>query len=148
MTLFSRRTGASTNPVATGYSVIDTQMTVHGDVETDGPLRVDGQLEGSINRADLVIIGAGASIVGDVVAREVIIGGSVTGNVSATVRVELQSTGAVAGDIESSAILIQEGGMVQGHVTIHPISSPERRAGMLPAEITPRLQAAYGGDVA
>src|SRR5262249_48683524 len=90
MTLFSRRPAPKPNPVPTGYSVLDTDMTVHGDVETDGPLRVDGRLEGSILRADLVVIGVGASVVGDVIAREVMIGGAVTGNVSATARVELQ----------------------------------------------------------
>jgi cytoskeletal protein CcmA (bactofilin family) len=85
-------------------------------------LRVDGRLEGSIHKADLVVIGEGASVVGDVTAREVIVGGSVTGNIFAAQRTELLSNGIVAGDIRSAAILVHEGGVVQGRLYIHPIS--------------------------
>jgi cytoskeletal protein CcmA (bactofilin family) len=145
MGLFSIRANTNGTPAPTGYSVLDTQMIVHGDVETDGQLRVDGRLEGSILRSDGVVIGIGATVVGDVSGREIIIGGSVTGNVSATGRVELQATGAVAGDIESSAIMIQEGGLIQGRLSIHPISAEERRAGALAAPSVPRLHAYSGG---
>jgi cytoskeletal protein CcmA (bactofilin family) len=120
MGLFSRR---EVSPIpSTNFSVIDSHCTAHGDVETDGALRVDGRLEGSIHKADLVVIGEGASVVGDVTAREVIVGGSVTGNIFAAQRTELQSNGIVAGDIRSAAILVHEGGVVQGRLYIHPIS--------------------------
>ena len=123
MSIFSRR---DTSPIpSTNFSVLDSHITVSGDLETDGALRVDGRLEGTIHRADIIVIGAGASIVGDVNAREVIVGGSVTGNIYASQRTELQSTGIVAGDIRSAAILIQEGGVVQGRLYIHPISGGE-----------------------
>lgn len=120
MSLFSRR---ETSPIpSTNFSVLDSHVTVHGDLETDGALRVDGRIEGSIHRADLVVVGQGASVVGDITAREVIVGGAVTGNIYAAQRTELQSSGIVAGDIRSAAILVQEGGVVQGRLYIHPIS--------------------------
>jgi cytoskeletal protein CcmA (bactofilin family) len=120
MSLFSRR---ETSPLPnTNFSVLDSHITVTGDLETDGALRVDGRIEGTILRADLLVIGEGASIVGDVNAREVIVGGAVTGNIYAVQRTELLSSGIVAGDIRSAAILIQEGGVVQGRLYIHPIS--------------------------
>src|SRR3954466_12517735 len=120
MSLFSRR---ETSPIpSTNFSVFDSHISVSGDLETDGALRIDGRLEGSIHRADLIVIGQGASVVGDVTAREVIVGGAVTGNIFAAQRTELQSTGIVAGDIRSAAILVHEGGVVQGRLYIHPIS--------------------------
>jgi len=124
MSLFSRR---ETSPIpTTNFSVLDSHITVTGDLETDGALRIDGRLEGTILRADLIVVGEGASIVGDVTAREVIVGGAVTGNIFAAQRTELLSSGIVAGDIRSAAILIQEGGVVQGRLYIHPISgSPD-----------------------
>jgi cytoskeletal protein CcmA (bactofilin family) len=127
MSLFSRR---ETSPIpSTNFSVLDSHITVSGDLETDGALRIDGRVEGTIHRADLIVIGEGASIVGDVTAREVIVGGAVTGNIFAAQRTELQSTGIVAGDIRSAAILIHEGGVVQGRLYIHPISGPAEGAG-------------------
>jgi cytoskeletal protein CcmA (bactofilin family) len=120
MSIFGRR---DTSPIpSTNFSVLDSHITVSGDLETDGALRIDGRLEGTIHRADLIVVGEGASIVGDINAREVIVGGSVTGNIFASQRTELQSTGIVAGDIRSAAILIHEGGVVQGRLYIHPIS--------------------------
>jgi cytoskeletal protein CcmA (bactofilin family) len=121
MSLFSKR---ETSPIpSTNFSVLDSHISVTGDLETDGALRVDGRLEGSIHRADLIVIGEGASVVGDITAREVIVGGAVTGNIFAAQRTELQSNGIVAGDIRSAAILVHEGGVVQGRLYIHPISS-------------------------
>jgi cytoskeletal protein CcmA (bactofilin family) len=123
MGLFSRR---ETSPIpTTNFSVFDSHMSITGDVETDGALRIDGRLEGSINRADLVVIGEGASVVGDVNAREVIVAGAVTGNIFAKQRTELFSNAIVAGDIRSAAILIQEGGVVQGRLYIHPVGTSE-----------------------
>src|SRR3954471_18971994 len=120
MSLFSRR---ETSPIpSTNFSVFDSHISVSGDLETDGALRIDGRLEGTIHRADLIVVGEGASVVGDITAREVIVGGAVTGNIFAQQRTELQSTGIVAGDISSAAILIHEGGVVQGRLYIHPIS--------------------------
>lgn len=121
MSLFSRRDAALIP--STNFSVLDSHITVMGDLETDGALRIDGRLEGAVNRADLVVIGEGASVVGDVTAREVIVGGSVTGNIYAAQRTELQTSGIVAGDIRSAAILIHEGGVVQGRLYIHPIAT-------------------------
>jgi cytoskeletal protein CcmA (bactofilin family) len=120
MSLFSRR-DASPIP-STNFSVFDSHISVSGDLETDGALRIDGRLEGTIHRADLIVIGQGATVVGDITAREVIVGGAVTGNIFAAQRTELLSTGIVAGDIRSAAILIHEGGVVQGRLYIHPIS--------------------------
>lgn len=121
MSIFGRRE-ASPIPT-TNFSVFDSHISISGDLETDGALRIDGRLEGSIHRADLIVVGQGASVVGDITAREVIVGGAVTGNIFAAQRTELQSTGIVAGDIRSAAILVHEGGVVQGRLYIHPISA-------------------------
>jgi cytoskeletal protein CcmA (bactofilin family) len=99
-----------------GYSLFDSQLTVTGDIETDGSVRIDGQMIGSVRRADTVVLGVGATMHGDVYAREVVIGGTLTGNVQASERVELQATAIVIGDVSTQLVLIQEGGVVNGHV--------------------------------
>jgi len=139
MSLFSRR---EVSPIpSTNFSVFDSHISVSGDLETDGALRIDGRLEGTIHRADLIVVGQGATVVGDITAREVIVGGAVTGNIFAAQRTELQSTGIVAGDIRSAAILIHEGGVVQGRLYIHPISGTAEGSGSGAASSTPALTA-------
>lgn len=122
MSLLARRSGPTSTPNAagSGYSLLDAQLLVTGDLETAGSLRIDGKLEGNVRRADAVVLGVGAAMIGDVYAREVVIGGTITGNIQATERVELQATAIVTGDILTQTILVQEGGVVNGRVLMRP----------------------------
>ena len=117
MSLLARRGGnAPPKEIGTGYSLLDTQLVVTGDIDTSGSLRIDGRLMGSITRADTVVIGVGAAMTGDVNAREVIIGGTLRGNVSASDRLELQPTAVVIGDVSTNVILVHEGGVLNGRM--------------------------------
>ena len=137
MRLFSRRSAspaaskpaaakpASSKPAAAGkgYSLLDAQLSVTGDLETAGSLRIEGSLDGSVLSADSVVIGVGSKISGDINAREVVVGGTITGNVHASERVELQATAVVTGDVHTGSILVQEGGVVNGRVLMGPPGS-------------------------
>lgn len=108
---------------AAGYSVIDHELAVSGDIRTGGTVRVDGRVEGSLHRADTLIIGAGGMVVGDIEAREVVIGGELRGNLTISERVEVQATATVTGDIRAAAVHLLEGGTVHGHISIKPIGA-------------------------
>ena len=128
MSFLKRRPSAANVPASTpGYSVLDAQLVVVGDIETEGTLRIDGRLRGSIRRADLVIIGAGANVEGDVAAREVIVGGTVTGDIAASERAELQASAVVTGDIATAAVLIHEGGALRGRLLVRAAGAAEER---------------------
>jgi cytoskeletal protein CcmA (bactofilin family) len=129
MRIFSRRQRASAAAVAAaapskgsskGYSLLDSQLVLSGDLETSGSLRIDGKMEGSVLRADTVVLGVGATMAGDIHAREVVIGGTLTGSVHGSERVELQATAVVTGDVHTGSVLIQEGGVVNGRVLMGP----------------------------
>jgi cytoskeletal protein CcmA (bactofilin family) len=136
MKLFSRRPA---RPANTGYSVIDDQLSISGDINTEGTVRVDGRVEGSLHRADTLIIGAGGMVIGNVEAREVVIGGDLCGSLDVSGRVEVQASATVQGDIHAAAVMLQEGGTVHGHVAIHPKGSDrseiptERRLALTPS---------------
>jgi cytoskeletal protein CcmA (bactofilin family) len=116
MSLLPRRASGQTRTQTSGYSLFDSQLTVTGDIDTEGSLRIDGRLIGSIRRADVVVLGVGAIMDGDVNAREVVIGGTLNGNVQARERVELQPTAIVTGNVSTQVVLLQEGGVVNGRV--------------------------------
>lgn len=111
-----RRVSGQNKAQANGYSLFDSQLTVTGDIDTDGSVRIDGRMIGCIRRADTVVLGVGATMDGDVNAREVVIGGTLTGNVVARDRVELQPTAIVTGNVITQVVLVQEGGVVNGRV--------------------------------
>ena len=79
MSLLARRSGPTSTPTpaGSGYSLLDAQLAVTGDLDTTGSLRIDGKLEGNVRRADTVVLGVGAAMSGDVHAREVVIGGTI-----------------------------------------------------------------------
>lgn len=117
MKLFRRPQAA---PVAAGYSIIDKQLAISGELNTAGTVRVDGRVDGTRHRADTLVVGGEAVVVGDVEARDVVVGGEIRGNVIATGRIEIQANASVTGNIRAAAMVLEEGGVVKGHLTIAP----------------------------
>ena len=60
-------------------SVIAAGMRIVGDIESNGVVKVDGRVDGSVTRARQVLLGRGATIKGNVHAEEIVIGGTVEG---------------------------------------------------------------------
>ena len=142
MALLKRRPAAPAESTP-GCSVLDAKLAVVGDLETEGTLRIDGTLRGCVRRADLVVIGPDATVEGDVVAREVVVGGAVLGNILAEERAEVQATAVVTGDITTGAILIHEGGAVRGRLLVR--AHEERAIALRPTPRSVRLVAGGGG---
>lgn len=146
MSIFARRRPAPT--ASDGYSVIDAHLSVAGDISTDGTVRVDGRIEGTLHRADTLIIGVGGVVVGNIEAREVVVGGELTGHLASRERVEVQKTATVRGDIRSAAVMLEEGGTVHGHVVVRDLDEEMPAIGGERGErrlmLTPRSIAAQG----
>jgi cytoskeletal protein CcmA (bactofilin family) len=126
---FIKSRGKAAAPAPTGFSVLDSNTTVTGDLESAASLRIDGRVEGKIRRADVVVLGVGATMTGDIHAREVVIGGTLNGSVFASERVELQATAIVTGDLVTQSVLIQEGGVANGRVLMRPPETPVPASG-------------------
>jgi cytoskeletal protein CcmA (bactofilin family) len=94
-------------------SFIGVNTHFKGDVDTKGTLRIDGSLEGKVN-ADWVILGEKASVKGDIVAKGIVIGGNVEGNLQAKEIVEIKPKGKVSGDVTTIKFTIFEGGIFDG----------------------------------
>jgi cytoskeletal protein CcmA (bactofilin family) len=97
-------------------SIIGPGMRVVGDCETDGTLRIEGTVEGTVRAGKAVVIGKDGAVKGDVITQDAIIGGRVTGAIIAESRLELQATCAVDGEIKARRIKLDEGGRLNGTV--------------------------------
>lgn len=97
-------------------SIIAAGMTVSGDIESTGVVKVEGRVDGSIRSARQVLVGRQGTVHGDIDTREAVIGGSVEGTITASERVEIQATAAVLGDIVTRTIVVAEGGKINGSV--------------------------------
>jgi cytoskeletal protein CcmA (bactofilin family) len=98
-------------------SIIGPGMRITGDCETDGTLRIEGTVEGTVRAGKAVVIGNDGVVQGDVATQDAIIGGRVTGAVIAESRLELQATCVIEGQIRARRIKLDEGGRVNG--TVH-----------------------------
>ncbi len=107
-------------------SIIASGMTVVGDIESAGIIKVDGRIDGSVTGARQVLLGRGGAINGNVVADEVVIGGTVHGSLTVRERLELQGTAAVVGDIETRSIVVVEGARIDGSVRMTDLANGQR----------------------
>ena len=92
-------------------------VVVEGRITSSQDLRIDGRVEGTIEVGDHVLmIGARAEVKANLVAKSILISGTVIGNVTATDRLDLQATGSIEGDISSPRLVMVDGAVVKGRV--------------------------------
>jgi cytoskeletal protein CcmA (bactofilin family) len=106
-----------------GLSIVSKDLTIAGDLQADGVVRIEGRVVGNVHAGDQVLISEGGIVEGDVVAREAVIAGRVHGCIHGEERVELQASAVVHGDITTRRLLMQEGGQVNGGVKMESLTA-------------------------
>jgi cytoskeletal protein CcmA (bactofilin family) len=87
---------------------------VVGKLTFEGPVRIEGQVEGEIAAQDALTIGESAVVNAQIVGNSVVIQGRVTGDVTARKRLEIRAPGKLFGNITSPSLVIQEGVVFEG----------------------------------
>ncbi|HEX8172532.1 MAG TPA: polymer-forming cytoskeletal protein [Thermoanaerobaculia bacterium] len=103
-------------PSAPGATLIGANITIEGTVTGSEPMVVEGIVRGNINLSSDLRVGAKARLEATVHARNVIIEGKLTGDVSADERVELVASATVDGNIKAPKIVVAEGAKFRGSV--------------------------------
>jgi cytoskeletal protein CcmA (bactofilin family) len=104
-------------------SIIGPGMRVVGDCQTEGTLRIEGSVEGTVRAGKAVVLGKDGVVDGDISTQDAVIGGRVTGSIVAESRLELQATCVVEGEIRARRIKLDEGGKVNGTVHVGDVGS-------------------------
>ena len=136
-----RRSGGA--PQSTGGRVATIGGTIQfkGDLTGDEDLEILGQVEGKIDLpSHQLTIGDGGRVKAELTAKTVLVQGRVTGNVTATERVEVQSSGVVDGDIRAPRLLVAEGAVVNGAIEM---TGKSASASVVPPKVA--APAAAGG---
>jgi cytoskeletal protein CcmA (bactofilin family) len=101
----------------TAAAVIGKSVQIRGEVKGSEDLMVDGHVEGTITLIESrLTIGPNAHVAANVSAKDVILIGQLSGNVSATGRVELRDGCDLVGDISAARLVIQESAVFRGKV--------------------------------
>src|ERR1019366_3809654 len=134
-----------------GRTQLGRSLVVKGDVMGNEDLTIFGQFEGTLTlQGHCLTIGPEGKVKADIQAAQVVIHGSVHGNISVKERVEIYKTGHVVGDLVAPGISIEDGAYFKGKIEIlregehksdHRLTSPGPKVA---TALTPRV--ASGGS--
>ena len=107
-----------------GQGRISRGVEVSGDVLFADALQVDGKVTGKLmSESGALMIEQTGDIQADVDVGVCVIRGALTGNVNARSRVEIYKTARVQGDISTPVLLVEEGAMLSGAITMGKVAA-------------------------
>jgi len=109
------------------YDKIETTLQqgtrLKGVLRFKKPLKISGVFEGEIESETYLVIDSGAEVTADVNAKVVIISGSLTGNITASERIEILAGGRVRGNLKAARVKIADNVEFEGRCRM--IKDPE-----------------------
>jgi cytoskeletal protein CcmA (bactofilin family) len=138
----------STTP-AGAVARLGPSLHVKGEITGNEDLHIDGSVEGMVHLDERrLTIGASAKVTADVVAREVVVYGSVKGNLRAKDRIEIKKDGSVVGDLTTARIMIEDGAYFKGAIEIDRAGAEAERDFAKPAFVRPAAPATSAAHAA
>ncbi len=98
--------------------VVGEKIQIHGELTGEGDIQLMGAFRGTIDLAGTIVIGESAQVEADIAATNIIVGGHVKGNLTASGRVDLLPTGSVTGNVKTGSIAAAEGASLKGEIEI------------------------------
>jgi cytoskeletal protein CcmA (bactofilin family) len=127
-------------------ATIGRSLVIKGEITASEPLFIDGKLEGSLHVTDQrVTVGRFGSVVANIDAKEVVIMGSVRGNITCTDRLDIRSEGSLIGDVVSQRISVEDGAVLKGSVEVRTSQKHDKSQALVKANETEKPKAAAAG---
>jgi cytoskeletal protein CcmA (bactofilin family) len=97
---------------------LGSTMTVKGEIYSREELFVDGEIQGSIELQHRLTVGPNGKVRAKVKAKEVVVHGSIHGDVQSTEKIIIREKGSLVGDITTAGIVIEDGAYFKGSIDI------------------------------
>ena len=97
-------------------TVIGEGLTIEGDISGEEEIVINGVLRGRLTTTDAVTVGGNAVVGADITGASLSVSGQVTGDVTASERVDIQAGGKLVGDIKAARFTIADGASFKGNV--------------------------------
>lgn len=104
-------------------SVLGANSHFEGTLRAEGNIRIEGAFLGDVTTTGRVVIGEHGTVEGNLIGESVETAGVVKGNVIAR-RVSVSRTGRILGDLRLEKLMTEEGGFIQGLVTMEETVNP------------------------
>lgn len=103
---------AESNP--NSLNLINAGTEIRGDIISNGDVRIDGILKGTVHTKARLVIGSTGVIEGDIKAQNADVSGNIKGNISVDDLLSLKSTAKIHGDIITRKLIVETGGEFNG----------------------------------
>lgn len=109
-------------------TIIGLNTIVEGKVTHPKSLRIDGKVIGEVICDGDVFIGKSGSVEPQIQAKNLTIAGTVDGKITITEKVHIMPTGKLSGTVTSKGIVIEEGGIFNGHSIIEQTKKVDKKS--------------------
>jgi cytoskeletal protein CcmA (bactofilin family) len=99
-------------------TIIAPTTTWHGTLDANGSLHIHGRVEGTLTARDDIFIGEEADVDASIRAARVTVAGSVRGSIHCSERFEALTRGRVAADVQAPSVVVHEGALIAGSITM------------------------------
>ena len=111
---------------------VDTGCTIRGELEFENSFRIDGRVEGAVRSRAELVVGKDGTVEGEVEVARCLVGGQIRGTIRASEQVVLHPTARVWAEIQTPALVMEEGAFLEGKVNMEaagktPSSTPPER---------------------
>jgi cytoskeletal protein CcmA (bactofilin family) len=103
---------------ASTTTVFGKSMKIIGEVTSDEELYLDGDLDGKLDLRNRLTVGPNSKVNANIKAQEIIVFGTIKGNVESESRVSLRTGASIVGDIKTAGIVIEDGAYFKGGIDI------------------------------
>ena len=112
---------------ADARAYLDKGSKISGKLFFEGPVRIDGHVDGEIRANDCLVIGEGAIVTALLRVASVVIAGKVSGDIQASRGIEIRPTARVFGNLTTPVLVMHDGALFQGHCTMHAEAKEDRK---------------------
>jgi len=119
--------------------MVGKAVVVKGEIHSREDLYIDGEIQGTVDLLESKLtIGPNGKIQATIRAREVVVFGSVQGNVEATEKIDIRKEAKLVGDIRTARIVIEDGAFFKGSIDIIKVEpKPQPTPAKAPVTATP-----------
>jgi cytoskeletal protein CcmA (bactofilin family) len=116
-------------PAPAGSATIGKAVMIKGQIFSREDLVIDGEVEGTVEAQEhRVTVGPNGKVQASVKAREIVVLGTITGNVEATDKIDIRKDARLVGDIKTARIVIEDGAYFKGSIDIVKGGEPKKQA--------------------
>ncbi len=138
-----------------GSAVLGKSVIVKGQIFSREDLTIDGEVEGTVELQEhRLTVGPNGKVLAGVKAREIVVLGTIHGNVETTDKIDIRKDAKLVGDIRTARVVIEDGAYFKGNIDIvraetpKPVPAPKPQpVASATASPTTSVAAAGGGDL-